>query len=857
MAQIETKQLVLQVDASIELLKQKMEAGERAFTEFELAGERELAKLATKFTSVDGGNLTKSLAALKQDFRNNFTDIQKIAAQAIELPPLKGGGLNLGSADVRAAADQAQKQAMTINLVVASLERQAVATGKLTIEEETRLRAGQAALVVAEKNAAALRQEAGALERLEMDLAATSAQQGIFNAQTRRATVSTGQMRAAQQQLTYNLGDAVTMWGLGAKPMQIFISQASQVTGAIGLMTNSSKGFIGFIGGPWTQVILAAVTVLGVMAANHGDAAKAEGLHKSAADQLKEALDRLNSASADNNHQTRIGIALDIQAAMAARAKAAAKLEELKALKRFNLEEANRAAANADVGSRGAAGGSSVLARGNERDIAILDQEISDLGKQITIGKGQLIAEDVESAFDPRAKANNRFEDQRHALQLLHENGAIDDVNYRRGLGQITADRNRALEAVDKSNNSRRGPSAETIRQREISNDISFNQQLLQARRQLLDATGQSTTSELERDELLKEEINTEADAARTKIRLQQSKGQISAAAAQQLDAVNEAIRSQRLANVAQDRIRATIDAQFTATQHSTDAEIAMLRIKEDMAASNAERRSIARMILAKEQQAALEQLAHIVSTSKSQAEIDQALADRATLLKRQKAERENFDAQPATPGQAYLQGLRREQANLSDSFDEAGINALNRVSTSLSDSVKSALKLHGVLGDIASDFIEIALRQELLLPIANAIWGEGKPGLFGSIATLFGGGFASGGYTGDGSPTDIAGPVHKKEFVFDAAATSRIGIPTLEALRRGTYRGPAISTSRIAGGGTSGMARVQLELSGDIDARIDRRSQNVAIDVVRATAPTIQRAAVGETISTLNRQRL
>jgi tape measure domain-containing protein len=53
--------------------------------------------------------------------------------------------------------------------------------------------------------------------------------------------------------------------------------------------------------------------------------------------------------------------------------------------------------------------------------------------------------------------------------------------------------------------------------------------------------------------------------------------------------------------------------------------------------------------------------------------------------------------------------------------------------------------------------------------------------------------GFREGGYTGEGSPGDVAGVVHKKEFVFDAAATSRIGRGNLEAMRRGL---PAASSS-------------------------------------------------------------
>jgi len=46
--------------------------------------------------------------------------------------------------------------------------------------------------------------------------------------------------------------------------------------------------------------------------------------------------------------------------------------------------------------------------------------------------------------------------------------------------------------------------------------------------------------------------------------------------------------------------------------------------------------------------------------------------------------------------------------------------------------------------------------------------------------------GFQTGGYTGNGGVSEIAGVVHGKEYVFDAAATKRIGLSNLEALRNG-----------------------------------------------------------------------
>ncbi|POT55149.1 phage tail protein [Citrobacter amalonaticus] len=54
------------------------------------------------------------------------------------------------------------------------------------------------------------------------------------------------------------------------------------------------------------------------------------------------------------------------------------------------------------------------------------------------------------------------------------------------------------------------------------------------------------------------------------------------------------------------------------------------------------------------------------------------------------------------------------------------------------------------------------------------------------NLSAIAGTGFASGGFTGQGGKYQPAGVVHKGEYVFDQAATNRIGVSNLEALRNG-----------------------------------------------------------------------
>lgn len=62
--------------------------------------------------------------------------------------------------------------------------------------------------------------------------------------------------------------------------------------------------------------------------------------------------------------------------------------------------------------------------------------------------------------------------------------------------------------------------------------------------------------------------------------------------------------------------------------------------------------------------------------------------------------------------------------------------------------------------------------------------------------------GFRSGGYTGGGDPNAVVGDVHGQEYVFDAAATKRIGVGNLEQMRSGAKAAPAASAADRGGVG-------------------------------------------------------
>jgi hypothetical protein len=87
-------------------------------------------------------------------------------------------------------------------------------------------------------------------------------------------------------------------------------------------------------------------------------------------------------------------------------------------------------------------------------------------------------------------------------------------------------------------------------------------------------------------------------------------------------------------------------------------------------------------------------------------------------------------------------------------------------------------------------------------------------------------GGFQSGGYTGSGAVNAPAGIVHGQEYVFDAAATRRIGVSNLEALRSGVRPSNAAAA---APGGRSGAG---------FGADAMGQMQSIVAEAIRAMPP-------------------
>lgn len=131
--------------------------------------------------------------------------------------------------------------------------------------------------------------------------------------------------------------------------------------------------------------------------------------------------------------------------------------------------------------------------------------------------------------------------------------------------------------------------------------------------------------------------------------------------------------------------------------------------------------------------------------------------------------------------------------------------------------------------------------------PAAAAL--SGTTALASTLAAVGGVGFQTGGYTGNGAVDAVAGVVHRKEYVFDADATKKIGVGNLEALRRNARSSNGGSGG--SNGNTMAMPTITVNNNGTPqDYQIESISRDeiilIAKDQVRKEAPKVIAGDIG-----------
>ena len=311
---------------------------------------------------------------------------------------------------------------------------------------------------------------------------------------------------------------------------------------------------------------------------------------------------------------------------------------------------------------------------------------------------------------------------------------------------------------------------------------------------------------------------------------------------------------------LADQRVKEELAARELETrEESYRLELDALDAERDAATHLGERRDIERRILELQQQEETARLEAAIAAG----QIADAAQARAQLARKQSAERTGLANDQKGPGAVYLDSLKKDAAELNEAYQNVAVDGLRSLNDGLVEAIMGSKSLGDVFKNVANqiiaDLLRIAIQQAIIQPLASGLFSAG--GIFGSLGGSGGSGGGIGGGIGGWSSFGRAsgGYVAPGQFyrVNEAASPGRVeGFMS----RDGGRIVPLGQMNALQQGGAGqggGTATVRLELSGDIDARIQRVSGPVAIEVVRASAPTIIDASARETMARAGRPRL
>jgi tape measure domain-containing protein len=337
------------------------------------------------------------------------------------------------------------------------------------------------------------------------------------------------------------------------------------------------------------------------------------------------------------------------------------------------------------------------------------------------------------------------------------------------------------------------------------------------------------------------------------KARLAATVEQVAAAEREAIDFQRRSRIERETADLADERFRAQADA---------------MSLQYDLADTDAERKRLALAMVDAETDYLRSKLEAVAaSTTAAEAEKERARIALQSLAATAGARREAAGRSNETDVERYLRDLRKTPGQINEAMDGIRIDGLEALNDGLTDAISGAKSLGEVFENVAdqivSDLVRIAIQQSVIKPLAESLFGGGGGafgGLLGGLGGLlgFGGGpvsllggtpfgRASGGYVGPGQSVRVnegASPGRVEAFM-SRDGGHIIPLGRMNALQAG------------AGQAGGGVAVVRLELSGDIDARIQAQSAGVAIQVVRANAEAIADQGANKAISVLQRPRL
>lgn len=622
---------------------------------------------------------------------------------------------------------------------------------------------------------------------------------------------SAGQMANGTRNLGRQFADVGASLSSGSSPFVVLAQQAPQVADALTDMGGKGAAVAAFFAGPFGAALLAAGSVIGVLAAEAfkaGDSiddlvkklqANAEKARNStlAQDIFALSLDGAAASSAKLNRELQAQNQSQIQVAQSALA--AAESQRQLTLSTLRQEVSRRAIAVRDaktirtgpaLGPGGVDGAAAAEAARKEteanRRLAEAQNAVAEAERARVEARIPLLKMDAAAAADPAIAALQKQERAVNRLTLEYRlaSGAAQLLTGRaKELAQATADRrfrdgtaqaNRQLDVEqqairDSNKKGPKGPSAETLarraeteRVRQVRNDEAFNNELEQINSQIASAKREQAVNAGEVAAAEREQIAADLRRRLEGIDADESAKRYTAAQAERLRLLARQVAGMRNINVTtalqEQQAREALAENGAAIRSESD----LLRLQGQIATTRTARRDIdLRLVdLAYQQERAeLEAVATSQTASDTQRRIAEARLRELQGL--QAAETAGVNQRYEGPVDQYRREIASVGADMGTAFEDIGVGALRDLNDGLTEAILNSKSLGDVFKNVASsiiqDLIRIAIQQAIIAPLLNA--------LGGGIGSLFGGGGAagfsvfgrvSGGYVGPGQTVRV-----------------------------------------------------------------------------------------------------
>lgn len=422
-------------------------------------------------TKIDPSGVVAGRAKVEQELRNLDNSVNRTTGGMERMTAAEfkaAGGLDgLNRASSQAAGGQKNLEAAA-QRVLKAVDAEAAGLRKMNtlLDEARRLHA------------------AGVISAEQFAKVQTMVDQGV-----RRSTVSLGQQRAGYTQLGFQIQDITQTIALGINPLTVLAQQGGQTASALSLALGT-EGKLGkvatFMAGPFGSIILASVTVLGMLAVKFlsvgdateealeqlkKDAAQTEATDKAKAmfaqtlegvvqavheqnEALKESQKSQRQAEIDAFNLANAQLQIEINTRKATQAMLEQAIEQERSLREQEKRAEGRGTGGTLAGREGAdlLGMAAGITQGRitslEASLAKTESLIGTAEERLRRTAIPILQRQVAEATDRTTKANADFEREQDRLNVALAKGEITTAAYRTGLTTATNARDAEIKKI-------------------------------------------------------------------------------------------------------------------------------------------------------------------------------------------------------------------------------------------------------------------------------------------------------------------------------------------------------------------------------------------------------------------------